>query len=549
MTTTRLKQLKEEFAGYYFDKKAAARVVRFFEKELRHVKGAAAGERFVLQPWQKKMLRRLFGWKHRETKLRKYKTLYLEIPRKNGKSALGAGLALYLLDADGIDYGSGPKGERLISDFKGWVPEASAEVISAAADTEQAAIVFDTAKQMVLANPKMSNRMQMFKRSMVVHATASSYKVISAEASTKHGANLSAVVIDELHAQPDRELVDVLITSMAYRKQPMSVFLTTAGYDKNSICWEYHDYAQRVKSGIIKDPTFLGYIYAADPSDDWRLESTWRKANPNFGITVQPDYIKEQAQKASEVIAYENTFKRLHLNIWTEQDSRWLPIEKWDDCEESFSLDELEGQPCIVGVDLATTTDITAVSFLFPIAGGIYRHFERFFVPQDAINVRTRRDRVPYDVWNQEGFFSVTPGAVCDYDFIREAFREWGARFNIKQIVIDRWNATQLATQLQGDGFEVAFFGQGFASLSAPMKELNSLILSGKIRHQQNPVMRWMVSNVAIEQDAAGNIKPSKRRSKEKIDGVVALVNALGVAIALPKTEESVYSSRGVLAL
>lgn len=545
---TRIRQYRDEFTEYYFDKRAASRVIRFFERELQHVKGASAGEAFVLQPWQRKILRRVFGWKHRETKLRKYKTLYLEIPRKNGKSALGAGLALYMLDADGIDYRSGPKGEVTI-DHRGWVPEASAEVISAAADTEQAAIVFDTAKQMVLANPKMTNRMQMFKRSMVVHATASSYKVISAEASTKHGANLSAVIIDELHAQPDRDLVDVLITSMAYRRQPLTVFLTTAGYDKNSICWEYHDYADKVRKGIIKDPTFLGCIYAAEPGDDWKLESTWRKANPNYGVTVQTAYIKEQAQKASEVIAYENTFKRLHLNVWTEQDSRWLPIEKWDACESGFSLDELEGKPCVVGVDLATTTDVTAVSLLFPWAHGTYRHVEHFFVPQDAITVRTKRDRVPYEVWTQEGRFHVTPGAVCDYDFIREAFREWSTRYNIRQIVIDRWNATQLATQLQGDGFEVAFFGQGFASLSPAMKELNALILAAKIHHRPDPVMRWMVSNVAIEQDAAGNIKPSKRKSKEKIDGLVALVNALGVAISLPKKEESVYSSRGVLAL
>jgi phage terminase large subunit-like protein len=545
----RIKQLKEEFAEYYFDKKAAGRVVRFFEKELRHVKGGSAGEAFILQPWQKKILRRLFGWKSRETKLRKYKTLYLEIPRKNGKSALGAGLALYLLDADGVDYNSGPKGEVVSSGGRGWVPEASAEVISAAADTEQAAIVFETAKQMVNANPKMGNRMQIFKRSMVVHATASTYKVVSAEASTKHGANLSAVIVDELHAQPDRELVDVLITSMAYRTQPMSIFLTTAGYDKNSICWEYHDYAERVRKGIIKDPTFLGYIYSAEPGDDWKLESTWRKANPNYGITVQPAYIKEQAQKASEVIAYENTFKRLHLNIWTEQDSRWLPIEKWDACESTFALEELEGMSCIAGVDLATTTDVTAVSLIFPWPDGTYRHVEHFFVPEEAISIRARRDRVPYDVWTQEGLFHTTPGAVCDYDFIRESFREWATRYKIQQIVIDRWNATQLATQLQGDGFEVAFFGQGFASMSAPMKELNSLILANKIHHRPNAVMRWMVSNVAIEQDAAGNIKPSKRRSKEKIDGVVALVNALGVAIATPKKEESIYSSRGVLAL
>lgn len=523
----KLSERKAEFAEYFFDKKAAARVVRFFERELIHIKGEAAGQRFALQRWQRKLLRRLFGWKSRETGLRKYRTFYLELPRKNGKSAFGSGLALYLLDADG---------------------ENGAEVMSAAADTEQAAIVFETAKQMVLANPKLSSRIEIFKRSLVVHSTASVYKVVSAEANTKHGANLSAVVIDELHAQPNRELTDVLVTSMAYRQQPLTIFLTTAGYDKNSICWEYHDYAERVSKGIIKDPTFLGVIFAASQDDDWRLESTWRKANPNYGVTVKPEYLKEQALKAQEVIAYENTFKRLHLNIWTEQDSRWLPIERWDACALDFQEEELIGKRCFVGVDLATTTDITAVCLLFPWEDGKYRIKTEFFVPKDAVGVRTKRDRVPYDLWVQQGFIHATPGAVCDYDFVRQAFKSWGERYRIENVVIDRWNATQLATQLQGDGLDVAFFGQGFASMSAPTKELNSLILSERINYRPNGVMRWMVSNVAVEQDAGGNIKPSKKRSKEKIDGVVALINALGVAISKPQGA-SVYSERGLLTL
>ena len=523
---TTISERKKGFVDYFYDKKSAARVVRFFERELVHIKGEAAGKSFILQPWQKKIVKRLFGWKHRETGLRKYKTLYLELPRKNGKSAFGSGLALYLLDADG---------------------EPGAEVVSAAADTEQAAIVFETAKQMVLSNPKLSNRITIFKRSLGVHPTASSYKVISSEASTKHGANLSAIIIDELHAQPDRELTDVLTTSQAYRRQPLTVFLTTAGYDKNSICWEYHDYAVRVKNGIINDPSFLGIVFAAGPDDDWQAESTWRKANPNYGVTVQADYFKEQAQRASEVIAYENTFKRLHLNIWTEQDSRWLPIEKWDSCQRTFSEEELNGRRCFIGVDLATTTDITAVCLLFPWDDGTFRAKWAFFVPSDTVQVRVKRDRVPYDVWAREGSLSLTPGAVCDYDYIREAFRKWAALYNIEQVVIDRWNATQLATQLQGDGLEVAFYGQGFASMSAPMKELNGLIVGEKLHHNGDQIMRWMISNVAIEQDAAGNIKPSKRRSKEKIDGVVALVNALGVAISKPQVARSVYGERGIL--
>lgn len=526
MTKT-LTAIKKEFDEYYFDHKAAARVVRFFENELTHAKGTAAGEKFVLTPWQYKLLRRLFGWKHKASNLRKYRTLYLEIPRKNGKTTLGSGICLYCLDAD---------------------KELGAEVVAAAANQEQAAIIFETAKEMVRANFKMDKRIKTYRRSMAVWETGSSFKVISAVAKTKHGTNLSAFAVDELHAQPDRELVDVLDTSMAYRAQPLRIFLTTAGFDKNSICWEYHDYAVKVNEGVISDPSFLGAIYAADPEDDWKDEKTWYKANPNLGITVRLDYLREQCAKAKEVLAYENTFKRLHLNIWTEQDSRWLPLDKWDDCKEDFTEDDLAGRMCFVGMDMATTSDITAMCLVFPFEDGSFKVLPYFFVPEETVHRRSKKDRIPYDSWVKAGYILTTPGVICDYDFIRAKLNSLKEKFNIEEVIIDRWNATQIATQLQGDDFEVMFFGQGYASMSSPTKEMSNLISAKKFKHTGHPVLRWMAQNVAIEQDAAGNIKPSKKKSKEKIDGIVATINALGRLI-LRQDTTSPYTDRGILTL
>jgi len=528
MLPKRVLQYRKEFRDYYFDKEAADRIVRFYSKELRHLKGECAGQHFELEPWQAKILRRVFGWKHKVTHLRKYRVLYIEIPRKNGKSALGSGLALYMLDADN---------------------EPGAEVVSAAADKEQAALVFDAAKEMVLANYKLSSRIKPFRRSMVVYQTGSTYKVLSSEVKNKHGTNLSAIIADEVHAMPSRDLLDVLTSSMAYRAQPLTALLTTAGFDRNSICWEYHDYAKRVHEGVVEDPAFYGVIFAASPDDDWKDEKVWKKANPNWGVSVRPEFLREEFKKAREIPAYENTFKRLHLNIWTEQDSRWMPIELWDSCAGGFTAESLKGQTCFGGLDLSTTTDLAALNLLFPQPGGRFKTLSYFFAPEDTIRRRSQKDRVPYDQWTREGFIEKTPGAICDYDFIRRRLNELRDIFNIEEVAIDPWNATQLATQLEGDDFTICFTRQGFGSLSAPTKELSALILGHKIEHNNNPVMRWCVRNIAIEQDAAGNIKPSKKRSKDRIDGIAALINGLSRAILHKDTGPSVYETQDVFVI
>jgi phage terminase large subunit-like protein len=519
---------------FWFDEHAADLACAFFEKYLVHVKGEWAGNPFMLEAWQRDgIIRPLFGWKRKDSAdpkkcSRRYRTAYIFVPRKCGKSTIAAGIALYLLFAD---------------------HENGAEVYSAAADREQAAIVFEVAKQMVAANPSLVKRSETFKRAITVSSTGSSYKVLSADAYTKHGLNAHGIVFDELHAQPNRELWDTLTTSTGARRQPLVVAITTAGYDRNSICWELHSYAKRVAEGSVTDPSFLPVLYGLEDEEDWTSPINWAKANPSLGVSLKREYLDQEFRKAKEIPAYENTFRRLHLNQWTEQDSRWISSDLWDSCDSAVESSALKGKRCFAGLDLASTTDITALTLLFPHEDGTYDVLPFFWIPGENIALRERRDRVPYSAWARERVVYTTPGNVVDYEFIRSKIRELAELYQISEVVIDRWNATQLTTQLMGDGLTVVPWGQGYSSQSAPTKELMNLLMAGRIRHGGNPVLRWMASNVAVEQDAAGNMKPSRRRSTERIDGVVALINALGRASTSPVGQESVYNTRGIICI
>lgn len=495
---------KRDTAEFHFDEAAADRAVSFFQLCLIHTKGEWAGQPLTLSDWQaEKIIRPLFGWKRRDG-TRRYRTAYIQIPRKAGKSTLSAGIALYLLFAD---------------------KEPGAEIYSAAADRDQAAIVFDMAKNMVEACEPLRRRSESFRRAMIVPSLAASYKVLSADANTKHGLSAHGIIFDELHAQPNRELWDVLTTSTGARRQPLTIAITTAGFDRHSICYELYSHACKVRDGIVDDPYFLPVIYEAEPGDDWTKPETWRKAHPGLGVSVKEEYIAAEAAKARQLPSYENTFKRLLLNIWTEQDVRWLSMEAWDTCGQD--LPDLEGATCFAGLDLSSTTDVSALVLAFPIGDTIHL-LPFFWVPRDGIRKRCDRDRVPYDRWVHDGHIEATPGAVIDYEVIRKRINELAERYHIKEIAIDRWNATQLATQLDGDGFDVIGFGQGYASMSAPTKELERRVIEGTLNHGRNPVMRWMASNVTVEQDAAGNMKPSKAKSIERIDGIVSTIMALG---------------------
>lgn len=513
---------------FYFDKQAARLAILFFERLLHHSKGEWAGQRFVLEDWQKEeIIRPLFGWK-RPDGTRRYRTAYIEIPRKNGKSTMAAGIALLLLFAD---------------------DEPGAEVYSAAADRDQANIVFEQAKQMVEASSHLSKLAELYKRSIIVPDTMSAYRVLSADVKTKHGLNAHGVVFDELHAQPTRELWDVLTTSVGARRQPLVVAITTAGYDRESICWEQHEYARQVFQGIIEDPSYFAYIRAADPEEDWLDEAVWARANPNLDVTVKMDYLRNEARRAQQTPAYQNTFRRLHLNQWTQQETRWLPLEAWDACGAPFDSRLLEGAACYGGLDLASSSDIASLVLCFPSEPGEeerYAWLPFFWIPEENMMERARKDRVPYDAWAREGLIMATEGNVIDYAYIIRDIEELGERFNIREIAFDRWGAFQVSQALEGAGFTMVGFGQGFASMAGPTKELLRLILDRKLAHGGHPVLRWMADNMMVSTDAAGNVKPNKAKSREKIDGVVAGIMALDRAVR-HQAAGSVYEERGLL--
>lgn len=511
----------------HFDRKAAQRALDFYPECLTHVKGALAGKPFNLEPGQRAIVANMYGWK-RPDGTRRYREVFLFEPRKNGKTTFAGGMVNYGLFAD---------------------DEPGAEVYSAAGDRDQALLVFAQASGMVENEPALKARSQIYKaaKSIVVESTGSTYKAISAEASTKHGYNTHLGVIDELHVQPNRDLVDALQTSTGSRRQPLLVCITTAGYDRHSICYEKYDHAKKVRDGIIEDQAFLPVIYEAPEDADWKDPRVWAKANPNLGVSVSLDYLKRECQHAQDQPAYENTFRRLHLNQWTEQDVRWLPMAKWDLCGGVVLPAALYGEECWAGLDLSSTTDLTALVLIFRREGGGYKVLPYFWVPEESARKRAERDRVPYPLWIKQNFIHATPGDVVDYEVVRADINALADRYRFREIGIDPWNATGISTGLTGDGFEVVDVRQGFPSLSAPTKELEKLVLSAAIEHGGNPVLRWCASNVSVEVDAAGNLKPSKKRSVERIDGIVATIIALSRAMVDPGQKRSVYEDRGIL--
>jgi len=473
--------------------------------QLTHTKGPFAGEPFRLRSWQERILRKIF--RTGRDGRRRYRQVLLMLPRKNGKTELCAALAIYFLLCDG---------------------EIGAEVYSAAADKEQASLVFNVAAQMIRNDPELEAMVNLVdSQKRIVHqATGSFYRAISAEAYSKHGFNASAVIYDELHAAPDRELWDVLTSSQGARSQPVTIAISTAGYDRHSILWELYSHAKKVQEDPTLDPTFLPILYEAPAAASWTSEAVWRRANPALGDFRSLEEMRVACQRAQEIPAQENVFRRLYLNQWTEQESRWLSVASWDACR-ALEAPALEGRPCWVGMDLSSTKDLTALVAVFPGGDG-FDVLTHFFIPADSIRERSHRDRVPYDQWQAAGHVTATRGNVVDYEAVRLKLQEWQERFELREVAFDPWNATDLVTRLQDqDGLVCVPIRQGFVSLSAPTKSLEKSVLSKTLRHSGDPVLRWCVSNVSVEEDPAGNLKPSKARSSERIDGVVALIMAI----------------------
>lgn len=498
-----------------FSDARADRALRFIQN-LSHTKDKWAGQPFDPRPWQVAIIRELFGRMREDDPMRRsYRTCYIEIPRKNGKSEIAAALALYGLIGEGIQ---------------------GAEVYSAAADRDQAALVFNVAAQMVRNDPVLASRLKIIdsQKRIVDHKTGSFYRAISAEAYSKHGFNASMVIYDELHAAPNRELWDVLSTSMGARSEPLMIAITTAGYDRHSICWQQHEYASRVLAGHV-DPSFYPVIYAAPEDSDWTDEEVWKRANPALNDFRDIDDMRTLAHRAKENPADQNVFRRLYLNQWTEQSERWLDMAAWDECVGRCGWKELReryrGKPCIGGLDLSSRTDLTALVLVFEDSDDGMALVPFFWVPQEGAAKRSRTDRVPYEQWIADGMISATPGNVVDQGFIREDIHKLAKAYKLKEIAFDPWNATKLSVELQDDGLQVVEMRQGFRSLSEPTKHLGALVTGRKLRHGGHPVLRWMASNMVVRQDPNGNLAPDKSKVTERIDGIVASI--MGIAATL----------------
>lgn len=514
----------------YYNKELADYAVSFIEC-LCHTKGTWAGKPFKLLDWQEQIIRDLFGTV-KPNGYRQFNTAYIEIPKKNGKSELAAAVALLLCCGDG---------------------EQRAEIYGCAADRGQATIVFDVAADMVRMCPALNKRCKILtsQKRILFAPTNSFYQVLSAEAYSKHGFNIHGVVFDELHTQPNRKLFDVMTKGSGdARMQPLYFLITTAGTDTHSICFETHQKALDILEGRKIDPTFYPVIYGAGDTEDWTDPKVWLKANPSLGETIGMDKVEAACESAKQNPGEENSFRQLRLNQWVKQSVRWMPMDKWDACAYPVNEEMMEGRVCYGGLDLSSTTDLTSFCLVFPPEDEDepYYVLPYFWVPEDTLELRVKRDHVPYDLWHRQGYLETTEGNVVHYGYIEKFIERLGERFNIREIAFDRWGAVQMVQNLEGMGFTVVPMGQGFASMSPPTKELMKLTLEKKLAHGGHPVLRWNMDNIFIRTDPAGNIKADKAKSTEKIDGAIACIMALDRAIRCGNdVSESVYDSRGLL--
>lgn len=519
------------YGRYRFDRKRAARAVGFIQS-LVFTDGEWSGQPFKLAPWQRHHIEQIFGWVD-EQGFRRYRTVYMEIGRKNGKTELVSAVGLFLLMGD---------------------DEEGAQIYSAAKNKPQAGLTFKPSKRRIQMQPALKSRLEIYDGIMriVYPETGSFWQVLPGSVPGSWGINAHGILFDEVHAQASADLWDALTTSVGSRRQPLIFAITTAGYDRQSICWKLHQRAQRAIAHPELDPSFYGVIYAADEKDDWKQEEVWKKANPNYPMTPKRDYMMDEVRRATEEPAYENTFKRLHLNIWTQQASRFIPMDKWFECPIRTSNAELDGEFCYGGLDLAEVQDLAAFGLIFPPTAKrpYWDGLVQQFCPEDTIHHRSRSDRVPYDVWARDKFIVATPGNAIDFDSIEEVVRAMRSRYKIGAIGYDRWGATQLVQHMNAAGMKTLPVGMGYGSMSAPTKEFLKIILSGKFRHGDNPVMSWQADNLAVMQDTAGNVKPAKNASGDKIDGIVALIAALFCVQELGiKKRGSVYRGRGAMVI
>lgn len=499
-------------------------VEHFFAAHLRHIEGELAGQPLALAEWQKRdIIRPLFGTLTPEG-YRRFRTCYVEVPRKNGKSTLAAGLALYLLFCD---------------------QEPGAQVISAAANLSQARICFKMARKMVLNSPMLASRCTIYKDAIETHA-GSVYHAISSAADTKDGLNCHGIIFDETHAQKTRDLWDVLESSTGARRQPLLFSITTAGKDKETLCGELHTYARSILDGTIQDDTFLPVIYGAPADADWQDPAVWKMANPGYGISCYEEYFRSQVRKAKANRGMELNFRRKNLCQWTETATGWIPLSRWDACQGS--LPDLTGRECIGALDLSSTMDLTALVLCFEVDGQ-YFLLPFGWAPSGAVEEREKRNKAKYSKWIESNHLFETEGDIIDEDAIFDKIKDLAQTYRIKEMRFDRYKAGYMAQRVMGLGVEVTYFGQGFASMGNACSDFEKLVYSRNLVHDGHPVLRWCLANTSVKTDEAGNRKPDKKVSREKIDLAVASVMAASGARVGSVNGTSIYETRGMLSV
>jgi phage terminase large subunit-like protein len=519
--------VKGKTRGLIWDADAARHAIAFFS-HLRHSTGEWAGQPFELQLWQAFVIGSLYGWK-RKNGLRRFRTAYVEVARKNGKSVLLAGTALYALMADG---------------------ELGSHVYAAATTRDQARIIFGEAERMVSASPALRARVARTVNNLAVLPTSSWFRPLSADATKMDGLNVHFAAVDEVHEHPNAEIIQKLNTATGARRQPLIFEITTAGHDRQSVCWQHHEFSVKALEGSIPAETadsWFAYIATIDAGDDWTNPAVWVKANPSLGVTVKVDDLKRQVEEAREMPAQQNAIRRLRLNEWTEQATRWIDMGVWGDGAEPFDEEDLIGRPCYGGLDLARVNDLSSLALVFPPEQPdekikvIWRHW----CPEEDILRRARRDRAPYTVWRDQGQLVATEGNTTDFKFIEVEILNLSTRFNILEIAYDRTFAGELVRNLQDEGITMVEFGQGFISMGPAAAEFMRLLISRTLQHGGNPVATWCASNVTVRRDPAGNEKPDKERSTERIDAIVSALMAVGrLQVA---QGGSIYEERGLL--
>jgi phage terminase large subunit-like protein len=537
--------------GLFFDPAAAADVIEFFETCLVFYEGEFDGKPFLLEPFQKFIVGSLFGWKTEANGSRRFRTAYIEMAKGQGKSPVAAGVGLYGLVADG---------------------ESGAEIYSAATTRDQAGILFRDAKAFAEGSPALMRRLSVDKGNIAYPARNSFFRPVSSEHRGLDGKRPHIALIDEVHEHPGPLVVNKMRAGTKNRRQALIFEITNAGYDRHSICYQHHEYSEKILEGVIDNDAWFAYMTGLDvcekcaaegksiPADDcpdcdsWKDESKWIKANPGLDTIIPRKYLQEQVAEAVAMPSNENIVKRLNFCIWTESVTKWLSLEAWAACAGAVDPEALRGRTCYGGLDLSSTLDLTAWVLVFPPdkIGGKYSVLCRFFLPEDNMEKRVRKDKVPYDVWSRQGFITLTPGNIIDYAFILATIKKDTEDYDVAELAFDRWGSQKITTDLQDIGFEVEGkksliqFGQGFASMAAPTKELEKMVMAGELAHGGNPVLAWMASNTVVRKDPAGNMKPDKEKSTERIDGIVATIMAVSRAM-LQNDTASVYESRGVL--